>query len=355
MTTSNKNVVQAAKDSGKLQIISVGDKAKVAPATIPVKTEGVKTLFHTKENFKLVIEGMTKGDVMAAIKAANLSIGDKSLADLLNDRKAQAADFEVIYVKFDPIAKKAAAVQAAADKATLAAKVKADKAAAGAIVATKAAEDKAAAAKTKADIKAVKMAEDAEAKALAVKTKADAKAAAIAAMPVKAPRVPVDFDHLIAKAPTPQKRGGKIALLLERLCAPTGATKAELMAEFNWSDGGFGGLIHWEPKARGYTLVSEKVDGIIHYHLHYRADYAANPSGKVKPEELMFKPETPVPATKVAKVAKENTPAVKAKEAEPDVSAAKITKRVRIPKADLASAPANGAVKSNHLSAPAPF
>lgn len=272
----------------------------------------VRKLAHVSENFAVEFDCRTFADLMADIKAAGFVLGEKSLRSMIKGEKTKAGDFEVIEVKFKPVS--AADKKAAAEAAKVAKKAAAD---AKAAEATKAAEV--------VVTKPVEVAPPApvapviEDKPADEPTKVDPPAPAPAAPVVKAKRVPVDFSHLIAKEPQPVLRDSVIARLFERLCQPEGASKKELMEEFSWSEGGFGGIIHWEPKARGYQLGAEKVDGVLRYRLQF-----VNSGGRnVLPSELLYRDK------KVAAVAAPKAPKAVKEVAEP---------KARIPKADVAGA-----------------
>lgn len=75
-----------------------------------------------------------------------------------------------------------------------------------------------------------------------------------------------DWKSILPQEPKPVKEGSMLHKLFVRL-ATKPATKQELMEEFGWSSGGLSGILHWEPKAKGYFLHSEKVDGVLKYSL----------------------------------------------------------------------------------------
>jgi hypothetical protein len=270
-----------------------------APATTTLVAPNVdkQRLAHVAENFTMSFKDKTKAAILEEIKAAGFNLGVKSLTALLNGEKQKAGDFEIITVKFSPEEK------AAKKAADLAVKEAAK------IVATAAKE---------------------EAAKIAAKAKADKLVVESAAK-----KAPIDWGDLIAKTPQPVLAGSVIGRLFEMLSRPEGATKVEMMAEFNWSEGGFGGIIHWEPKARGYALRSAKIDGVLHYHLAFTNGVDVTPS------EILYR-EKKVAAVAVPKAPK--APKVAATEAGETGTAANVTKRVRVPKDAMESVPAMGNV-----------
>lgn len=123
-------------------------------------------------------------------------------------------------------------------------------------------------------------------------------------------------------APIPIRLNTKIDNMFKMLCRPEGATKAEMMEKFGWTEGGLGSVLFWEPKAKGYALVSEKgEDGVLHYFLHFR-----HGAGRVKPEQILYF----------------GSPAPKAQPAANPAPAANNQTRVSVPKDALANVPPLG-------------
>lgn len=115
-------------------------------------------------------------------------------------------------------------------------------------------------------------------------------------------------------SPIAIRRGTKIDNMFQMLMRPEGATKAEMMEKFGWTEGGLGSVLFWEPKAKGYALVSEKNEqGVLTYHLHFR-----HGAGKVKPSQIVYF-DSPKSA--------------------PAAAPAADTKRVSVPKTALANVP----------------
>ena len=257
-----------------------------------------RKLAHTSDNFSVDIDdGKSSKEILAAIKEAGYVLGIKSLAALMSGEKTKVGVFEMIDINAVLGIKPESTFNIGQPEVTAAPVVTAD-------------------VKPKAKGKKQLTPEQAE---LAKNVEK--------AIPTKEPkpvRVLKDFSHLLATEPQPLLRNSVMAQLFEDLCKPQGATKDELMARFGWSAGGFGGIIHWEPKKRGYVLFSQKVDGKLHYHLHFK-----DANRKVLPTELIYRDKKPAPAPKEPKVAKPKAePKVKAvkEAAEPKEPKVKVTK-----------------------------
>lgn len=226
---------------------------------------------HKTADFNLNTEGMTQLDVQTAIKAAGYALGQKSIAALMNGSKTEAGDFMVKTEAPKADVKKAAAdaAKAAADAAK-AAKAKTDEK-------KPAADAGAEAPKTDKPAKAKggdKAAQEAAMKAwggdagAAPESKGKGKTLTPEqkklasdvekAIPTKEKGAPAqrgtDWSTILPQSPVAVKAGSKGHQLFLALCEPEGATKKELMEKFNWTAGTLGGLIHWEPKAKGYFL-----------------------------------------------------------------------------------------------------
>jgi hypothetical protein len=147
-----------------------------------------------------------------------------------------------------------------------------------------------------------------------------------------------NWSEILPQAPIPVKDGSMIHRLLVRLCDPKGATKQELLSEFGWSAGGLSGILHWEPKAKGYFLHSEKKDGELRYYLQeigtgrrYGAEEilvkaAAAPKAPKEPKAPKVQAAAAADASKPVKVTKEQKAQV------PNLGAANVTKRVAVKK-----------------------
>ena len=74
---------------------------------------------------------------------------------------------------------------------------------------------------------------------------------------------------VLEKRVKPVKKTTKIAKLMELMDRPEGVSAAELMKEFNWTEGGVASYVHYEPQERGYKVRSEKINGERRYFLEY--------------------------------------------------------------------------------------
>lgn len=112
-----------------------------------------------------------------------------------------------------------------------------------------------------------------------------------------------DWSKVLPTTPQAIKRDSMLHRLFVFLCTPNGVTKEQIMKEFNWSAGGLSGILHWEPKAKGYFLKSEKRDGKLYYSLCYHASYkgGAEPT-PVQPEEILIRDGAPVNSGLTAKI-----------------------------------------------------
>lgn len=143
-----------------------------------------------------------------------------------------------------------------------------------------------------------------------------------------------DWTKVLPQSPVPIKQDSMLHRLFVRLCDPAGVTKKQMLDEFSWSAGGLSGILHWEPKAKGYFLASEKKEGALYYYL---AEIGTG--RRYSPEEILIKaapapkapkePKAPkvqaaaaADATKAPKVSKEQRAQV------PNLGAANVTKRV---------------------------
>lgn len=314
-------------------------------------TKNIATIKHINEAFRVVIGDKSQAAMIAEIKAAGYTLSRASLAALIKGEKEQAGDFKMEKVKQEVLDAEAAAAapapkadkKAAADKAKDALKAKKDDAA----PAPAAKKEKMTAEQTAALAKWGDMGkkdEAAPAPAPAPTTKTlTAEQAALAAeqeklLPTQEPAAKVshrgtDWTKVLPQEPVAVLKDSMLHRLFVRLCDPAGATKEQLMSEFGWSAGGLGGIIHWEPKAKGYLLESEKKDGKLHYHLAQ-----IGTGRRYHPEEILIR-EKAAAAPKAAKEPKapkepKAAPAPKVpKAAAPVLGTAAITKRVATKKA----------------------
>lgn len=284
-------------------------------------TKNVRILKHTSADFQLEVEGKSQAAILAEIKAAGHTLGAASLRALMNGEKETAGDFTM--TKGKPMA------------ATEAATAPTGKEAADAAKAAKGKKDEP---KTNPDAAFLHAGEAAALKkAGKTLTPEQAKLAAEveAAIPTKETGEGkktlrgLDWSKILPQEPVPVLKDSMMHRLFVRLAQPNGATKTELMQEFNWSAGGLGGVIHWEPKAHGYFLHPEKRDGVIHYHL------AQIGTGIFyKPEQVLIREKgTPNPNRDLA--AK-----IRAAKEAAGILAPKPPKEPKAPKAEATPAPA---------------
>lgn len=293
-----------------------------------IMTKNVRILKHTSADFQVEVEGKTQATILAEIKAAGHTLGAKSLAVLMKGEKETAGDFTMTKGKPTPATTEAPSGKEAADAAK-AAKANPD----AAFLAKGEAMSLKKAGKTLTPEQA-KLAAEVEKE---IPTRESDK---------NTLRGKVDWSKILPQTPVPVLKDSMIHRLLVRLCDPKGASKEQLMKEFGWSAGGFGGVIHWEPKAKGYLLQTEKRDGVLYYHL------AQIGTGlRVKAADVLIRDKgTPAPDNDLAakiRAAKEAAgiavPAPKAPKAPKAESApapaASDTNRVRVPKEALAAVP----------------
>lgn len=256
----------------------------------------ITKLAHTSENFSVEVEGKTNAAILEEIKDAGHKLGKESLKALLDGSKAKAGDFEAVVEAEAPApapteTKKPNKKAAAADAAKAAAAD--DK---------KPEEEKKPEPEITEDKSGPKVLTPEQAK-LAAEVEKEIPTREPAKNVEKAPRVLKDFSHLLPKPGEYGEllRGTTMSKLFEGLCRDEGMTKAEMMTEFGWSAGGLAGIIHWEPKKKGYTLGSVKKEGVIHYHLMWHAADPARPNGhlqKVKLDELKYREKKVAPPPK---------------------------------------------------------
>lgn len=305
--------------------------------TANVETINARRLAHKTDNFSIdLIEGKTQAAIMTEIKDANYVIGTKSLSALIKGEKTEAGDFMIVggQEAVELAIADAPKLPTADEKA--AAKKNADeaKAAAKAASAKKMTEDAEKAATDKKpeneeEVKADKTPDapvinaesdkKADDTAPVVKVEGDAKeevvaggettppAADVKPAEPKAPRVLKDWGDELPPAGVYRevKKGTMIDRLFAMLMRPEGATKAQLLAEFNWSSGGMSGILGWEPKKKGYHLTSNRVDGAIVHRLEFHAQDKDNAGKLVKPEDIKYVQPKPAPEPKAPKAPKE--------------------------------------------------
>lgn len=256
------------------------------------KKQTARTLVHTSEVFSVDVEGKSQAAILAEIKDAGYTLGSKSLSAMLSGEKDQAGDFKMTKEN----AETAAADQAKAAKA----KKSAEKSTPTQPEAT---DPKAEPWPFKGQSLADRVAglKNTETKNLTPEQAALAKQVE-GQIPTKE-KVSyrgTDWSKVLPQSPVAVRKDSVIHRLFTRLCDQNGASKEELMKEFGWSAGGFGGIIHWEPKAKGYFLGTEKKDGVVRYHLQF----IGSSGKKVKPEEILVA-EKKVAPPKEPKAAKQ--------------------------------------------------
>lgn len=285
----------------------------------------IATLTHKSGATVTLTGDMTKAAMLAAIKETGNPLGGTSLHELMNEKKSEAGGWTIAKPAATAEQPKAEEMQATA------------------------APD--AQPENKAPVQLTP-----EQQALADKVEAE--------MPTRDNQKPslrgTDWKGVLPESPIPVKRNSKVHQLLVALCRPEGVTKKQLMDEFGWSAGGLSGVLHWEPKAKGYMLRSEKKDGEQRYHLCYHLSYkgGAEPT-RVQPEEILIhEGGSAAPKTDLAAKIKElkkargipvpeaapkapKEPKVKAAAAENADKAPKVSKEQRAAAAPLAGAAAN--------------
>lgn len=227
----------------------------------------IVNLKHVSADYTVSTEGKTKAAILAEIKAAGYKLGDKSLASLLSGEKAQAGDFMIAGVTVDPINPDAAAATSGSDLVPHD-QVKAEDTPRDTANPYPFPKGQGATEATPAPA-AGPVVLTPEQQALADKVEAE--------MPTRDSEKPTlrgtNWKGVLPETPIAVKKGSKVHQLLGALCRPDGVTKKQLMDEFGWSAGGLSGILHWEPKAKGYLLTSEKVNGELRYHLCFHLSY----------------------------------------------------------------------------------
>jgi hypothetical protein len=144
-----------------------------------------------------------------------------------------------------------------------------------------------------------------------------------------------DWSKVLPTEPQPVKKESMLHRLFVFLCTPGGVTKDQILKEFTWSAGGLSGILHWEPKAKGYFLKSEKRDGKLYYSLCYHTAFkgGAEPT-PVQPEEILIRDGAAVDngvRAKIREIMKQK--GIPVKEAAP-----KAPKEPKAPKVEAAAA-----------------
>ncbi len=285
-------------------------------------TASIKTIFHKTTGLEINVEGKTNSAIIAEIKKAGFTLGAKSLAAMLKGDVEAAGDFTTVKpeVKAEEPAVAAAAAdttsgdeveQLAAPVAPVTKEVRAKKPtlrervlAAGAL------------APLAPNLDALEKL-DPTAREIAEKELAEQREAALKAD--KFSFRGTDWSKVLPQSPVAVKEGTKIHGLLVYLTTPGGVTKDEIMTKFGWSAGGLAGILHWEPKAKGYALISEKGGDDK---LRYSLAFIGSGGRRVKPEEVLVKAAAAPKAPKAPKAA--------APEGTPEDAPA--VKKVRVPK-----------------------
>jgi hypothetical protein len=308
----------------------------------------VKSLSHKGSDFRINVEGKSQSAILNEIKAAGLMLSAKNLSKLLKGEVAEAGDFKGLKSKAHVaaetspadklieqgnaiVAGNSAPTTAPTDAAPANTEV-APPTATQTPVAAAAAQTAAPAAAKAVRAKGPSLWERIQAakahpavtaqenlteeqKALIAKT--EAEQGTVAKVSYKGTNW--DAPGVLPQAPVAVLRDSKLHKLFEFLTKEGGVTKEQCCAEFGWSAGGFAGIIHWEPKAKGYQLLTEKKDGKIHYSLGYK-----NSNGKkVEPGSVVVRDKV-VAAPKAPKA--------------PKAPAAVKTPKVRVPADGMAQA-----------------
>lgn len=257
-----------------------------------------KKLAHVENDFLCDIEDRTQEAILKDINDAGFSIGHQSLTMLLAGTCFQAGNFEVIDVRFAAGTKQPEGI----------APVIAASVAAPVVVVE---ELKPVAATTTLHLPA--------AKPTVVAVAPEAPKPAPEPRKAKS-RVVSDAD--IPTAPVEVLRGSKNGLMFEMLARPQGATRNEIMKAFDWSASCLASIIYTVPKSKGYTIVAEKIEDTLHYHLCFIGG-----AGKVLPEQILYRERKGTMKKEV--VAAPATPAV-------------VTPRVKVSRETLATVPVVG-------------
>ena len=213
------------------------------------------------------VEDRTQADILKSINDAGYTIGHNSLTMLLSGNCFQAGMFEIIDVRFDNNKKKPEQV-VIPDPINLLPEV------------------------ILAPIE------------VAVKHEPEPIKTVTVASTRKPRKVPTkDVTH------TPESilPGTKNAIMFEMLVRPQGATKEEIMKEFDWSPSCLASILYTVPKSKGYAVFAEKTEDDLHYHLYFIGG-----AGKVLPEQLVYR-DRKGPVTKKATPIKTETPLPKVK------------------------------------------
>lgn len=231
----------------------------------------IATLVHTAGTTVEITGAMTQKDISAAAKAAGNPISPTSLRELMKGDKENIGGWSL---KKPEGATETQSNAGATDGGDTTSAPEASNAPQQPAIVELTAEQKALADKVEAELPT----KDAEKKTLRG----------------------TDWSKVLPTEPQPVKRDSMMHRLFVFLCTPGGVTKDAILKEFTWSPGGLSGILHWEPKAKGYFLKSEKKDGVVHYSLCFHTAFkgGAEPT-PVQPEEVLIR-ETNVANTGLA-------------------------------------------------------
>jgi len=224
----------------------------------------IATLTHKNGKSVAITGDMTKNDMLAAIKATGNPLGGTSLNELITGKKTDIAGWTCAKTETTP-EDTPATEPAASEQPEVEAAAPNENAAPANPEVVQLTPEQAALAK---DVEAAMPTRDAEKKTLRG----------------------TDWTKVLPTSPQAVKRDSMMHRLFVYLCTPGGVTKDQILKEFNWSAGGLSGILHWEPKAKGYFLKSEKKDGKLYYSLCFHAAYkgGAEPT-LVQPEEILIR------------------------------------------------------------------
>lgn len=219
-----------------------------------------KKITHMTDDFMIDIEGRNQEEVLKAINDAGYTIGHNSLKMLLNGTCFQAGMFEVIDVRFEK--KKPEHQQL---PVVLVSDVIVPRE-------TKVVTETPVVIQKQSEIQPAP--QETPQKAIKQVAKAPKQ---------KSVKVVSDGGN---NGPESVLTGTKNAKMFEMLARPEGATREEIMKEFDWSPSCLASIIYTVPKSKGYAIFAEKAedDHQLHYHLYFIGG-----AGKVLPEQVLYR------------------------------------------------------------------
>ena len=232
------------------------------------------------DNFMIDIEDRTHDEILKAINDAGYTIGVNSLKLLLNGSSFQAGMFEIIDVRFVPKKNEDQQQQQQQQpKAVVVApSIPEPIQATTATIETK---------KVDIPVPAPVVVEQKPELLVEVMTKKPIVQLETIKQPTKAPKQKVDKVVAVPSSPAPESvlEGTKNAKLFEMLARPEGASREEIMKEFDWSPSCLASIIYTVPKSKGYAIFAEKADNNkLCYHLYF-----VGGAGKVLPEQVVYR------------------------------------------------------------------